>query len=1173
MLRKPNDPCKDKATDTDSLSGPTRMILKFPDLATLRLALIAGAVPPAVGASPATAGSDEGAALWLETPAALPRAAQNDLKRLGVQIARANGATATTPVNCWAELLPLQADPGQLVVTEQTPVLFELSDGVALASLIAEVLRLGNDRQSFRWLGDDDGATRALLRVVGPPYYSLLRAVDRIGAERAPAAFVERAPRVWVELGQTHPLAEHLKPSSGKILLLRAPRQWTLLDDAPFRDVYEVLEFTLPDMPARWSDRPPADQIRVKPTLRPGGSPDGAELWVLREGALEALNRFVQHADDQLLHRLAFAVGQRDGHTTVVVRVRQARQAPPVVVLEGEAYKHYLKLPNLFLPVGTRLHPPLRRDVVRKLLADDPAQLTWLAPGESGAFAPEGLPEDAFRPLADWVEYVLDRDRQPLQAWVQAAQFDFESFVCADDQPAKTKKPGHGARGPKGKQRSSGDEAADPTAFAPPKVRKGSAPPKEEDPFADVVRVEPSEAQQQLTALQEHFLGAEGGLDAPERVALWPKLAALNAALGSGDDAGVCWMNAIWNVERTPPAWAWSWFRAEAAAVPIRGEKGHPKGRSWVSRLTIAGAKDRELSADDLDRLLALEEPAAADVRVLAAYLVHAGTDAAVLAARAIGLDRIQRFLEAHERLLPVRAVWLAWSSVARLAGGDVLGLARVRDRLLGRLFADGLRPEQDLPTFLRFAGEAGGQRYRAVRPWLTQLCERARKWVERQGQDSIFAPRDARTPEYVDLLFAFGLGRVGEGDASRQLLRRAEVGLAAGDDAHQLMLNGFRYRIEQALGGKPHGGPLPTDLLEYLEVLSRDRQSNQTDLRYVVDRMRAISRVLEPDQQINPYRRVYAKVDGDVARELALLPDLLDAAEVTAQVDRLLRDPPHRARSPAERVQVLRAGLDQAPRVGEAFARNLLDRVAPAYDAMPTDDAAIILARAGLLEKALFVAAHFDCADYLPHLLLRFQKLLESQRGAASMEAIETLAGQCFRGLRKLGMRDEIDRLLALMADAILQKKPLAALVERPSEPATLRALLHVAGGWYYFGRDAQAEPVLKAARAVLFGGELTGKEHWNLACVYAATVGQAPMELAQRRLEELFDKLNGVRDVFTTHDYYSQSQVRVVEAVVLAVVSDDFTLGAQARRWLDDDEFLVRRRIHREMREALAR
>ena len=33
-------------------------------------------------------------------------------------------------------------------------------------------------------------------------------------------------------------------------------------------------------------------------------------------------------------------------------------------------------MPNLFLPVGMGLHPPLRCDMVRKLLADDPGQ-SW----------------------------------------------------------------------------------------------------------------------------------------------------------------------------------------------------------------------------------------------------------------------------------------------------------------------------------------------------------------------------------------------------------------------------------------------------------------------------------------------------------------------------------------------------------------------------------------------------------------------------------------------------------------------------------------------------------------------------------------------------------------------------------------------------------------------------
>src|SRR5262249_10101164 len=81
-------------------------------------------------------------------------------------------------------------------------------------------------------------------------------------------------------------------------------------------------------------------------------------------------------------------------------------------------------------------------------------------------------------------------------------------------------------------------------------------------------------------------------------------------------------------------------------------------------------------------------------------------------------------------------------------------------------------------------------------------------------------------------------------------------------------------------------------------------------------------------------------------------------------------------------------------------------------------------------------------------------------------------------------------------------------------------------------------------------------------------ARLGRAPVDVAQRRLEELFGKLEGIRDAFGTSKYYGWLQLQIVEAVVLAVASEDFLMGAEARRWLDDDEFLIRRRIHRDVK-----
>src|SRR5262249_25458392 len=161
-------------------------------------------------------------------------------------------------------------------------------------------------------------------------------------------------------------------------------------------------------------------------------------------------------------------------------------------------------------------------------------------------------------PLADWVDYVLDRDHEALQAWVEAARFDFESFVCDDDQPARPKgPPREKQRGRPGRTpREADDEGPEAVPEAPVKaVKKSRRHDAAEADFAELPRAEPSELLKQRRAAEERFLAAEGGLDAPQRQALWPELARLNAALGHGDDAGVCWLHALWASDAPPAAW------------------------------------------------------------------------------------------------------------------------------------------------------------------------------------------------------------------------------------------------------------------------------------------------------------------------------------------------------------------------------------------------------------------------------------------------------------------------------------------------------------------------------------------------------------------------------------------------------------------------------------------
>ncbi|HJT79303.1 MAG TPA: hypothetical protein VJ739_19055, partial [Gemmataceae bacterium] len=1035
----------------------------------------------------------------------------------------------------------------------------------------------------FRYFPAAAGGERVLLRVVGPPYYTLLRALDREDGAPGPVAYVEAGARLWVQIGHTHPFAGQVRVPEDKLLLLQAPRRWTFLDDAPFREVHEVLDFVLPAAPTAWSDGKLDHHLKVPLRLVPGDPAEADELWVLRDRPLEQLDELVSNADDAMLRGLSFAVAEKDGQTILVLRVRPTRGQPPQPVLDAVKFRTYQKLSNLFVPSGRLLHPPLGRHVLRRLLAEDPAVITWLYPHGDGTFTPETLPDEAFRPLGDWIDYVLDHDREALQTWMQAAQFDFESFVCPEEGAKPRKQPG-AARDRRGRQPEAETAGLGAVkALAAPVQAEEESPSEVLAELPQALPAEPSAREQRLRELEEQFLGIEGELDNPERIGLWPRMALLNAELGRGEDAALGWLNALWACERPDPAWAWRWYQAEASRCAPGG---------WAVAAAGAAGKLSEGAGADLDRVLALAEPPSADARALAAYVTWAGQQQPPPAPLVRRLGAIRHFLEAQERLhLPARASWLAALAVARLSRGDVLGLARVRDRLLLRFYENGLRPELDLAGFLRFSGGPQAERARGFRDWVAELSEKAREWVTMNSRE----PGESRhrTRAYADLIFAYGLARLGEEERARSLLRRAEAELGLRDSVHSFLFHAFTYRAAQALQGRPHSGPLPPDQLADLAHLERTDQS-------FIDRFRHHSQILEPEQRIDAYRT--AEAQTELARQLAALTDVAEAEQIAARIEEFLGA----ASSAAVEVRssILRAALDAAPRVGGDFALRLLAETESVYDRLSAlEDPALRLDKqAGLLEKGLFVAAHFGLSDHVHALVHRFRSLLDRQLTANNLQGLDGLAGQCFHGLRKLGLRDQIDTLLGQTVEVLLQGQGMRSLPDllqalpetvKPAENTAsqsklqnlnrinaliaFRSILHVAGTWHYFGRHEQAKPVLDAARRVLLEGHLLNPkqalahQQTLLARAYVRSALQGPNDTAQQRVTEILERLR-VHDSWVTGSHFKLSQLIVLDAIVLGAVGDGATLGGEARRLLDEDEYLVRRRIHNDLRAAMA-
>lgn len=1130
-----------------------RSLWRFPSLDVLRLAIASEAVPAAILATPLQATFEADGGVLVAASVDFDAALQTKLRRLGVATTIHAPPSLEGEYAHWLELLPLTADvlarQANGRASEREIVVFDVAAGEPLASLVNEVLRLGNDRQSVRWIEGERGS-RALLRVIDPPYYSLLRALES-GDVAAPTAYVERAPRVWVEWGYQYPLVKSITLPAGKCVFLRPPRSWTIIDEGKFEDIYAHLDVQLPATTAQFKAQTSAARFQVPLKLVPAHGSEPAEMWVLSAEGKAQLEALVESSDDALLARLSFAVVEAAGDERVILRVRPSKQPPPVLVLDGIALRNHLKIANLFVPTNARLHPPLRRETVLRLLASEPGVLVWLYPEGEGRFRPECISDRAFRPLTDWVEYVLDRDQVQLKAWMQSLRFDFEAYETVEVNPAGPKPKSERTEKPK-RETIARDE---PAPILPTDMDDAAAGAAAELALASIdddtaEARPPDKLREELRQLEQQSQSLEAAWDDPVRWPIWQRMGELHARLGNPTDATICWLQSIWEREPLEPRLAAAWFADEAHA-----------------------RSPEQWTAVDIDRQMQDERLVVPTVRALAAYLVWAAQQPAPPAALAGRLQRVQQFIQQHEVFVSVRVVWLAWLAIVRLAHGDELALARVRDRILERLHRGGLSPDLDLPSFLRASEFREGDHVQNVRTELESLRQLAIAWIGRAKTTILNPQLPPYTSRYADLIFAYAFARVGDAGQAKTLLQSARGELEVTDELNSWLVQAFALRVRAALDSRPIEDGLPANLNEELQKM-------QVFSRFKVTKFRERSRILEPHVRVDStdsYFITAGMKQDEFAREMTAVADIADPVDVRARLARWLTQ--ETQQTPEQRLRLFCVALELAPRLGEDFAQGVLQRVGLVIEQQPQ-----LASQFLLLEKAIVAAANFDLKTNVSAFVDRFRQLLFAHPLQTAIPALESFLQHAFRGLRKLGMRDVTSSLLSEIADLVRQAEndlpamqPAAATIrasaagEDPVQAAKcrlLRLLLNVAAGWLYFGQKNQARPALDDARQMLFRGGLVGTEQRALAKAYVSALAQAPTELAITALEELFQHLEGIEDNFTTMTHFSLSHLEIIEAVVLSLLGDDVSLDKSARRWLDDDEYLVRRRIHRDLR-----
>lgn len=1107
--------------------------LAFENEEALRVALTSGLIPPEVQECAACAAAGEDGAIAIAPAAPLAEATLRALRRAGVRVGEPVGEGAR-PIRCWAEAVTVER-AGDSTEPASGLCLFLLPDGASTLGLAGEMLRLGCDRLHCCFDAADGSA--ALIRAVDPPYYTVACAMERADGPRAFAPAEIGQERVWVEVGHRHPLARSLRAPDGQLLLLPARGPWLSVPDGPWTDVYALAELRLPTEPLARAGGLPERRLPV--TLRLGRAARGIQptLWVLGEGAVAQLDRLVQTLPEEVIGRLLFAAsGGPD--PVIVIRARLGREAPPELVVSGAAYAPLLQIGNLYVPADALVEPPLRRERLREVLAPEPERVYWLAATPdppAGTFRVESLPESSFLPLRDWVDYLVHAEAQRLEPWVRAAVFELEPFESIGGEwAAEPPPPEYGDddddRRRRRRRREPVEREDEPTPVAlmvAEAEAPAPAPPARGSELATafVERSADAAEERTLAEVERRFLDLDSPADDPARQPLWQQMAEILSRLGRGRDAGLCWTRTLWELrDAEAPSVAARWAHAElrlaqksdaealVRAVLARADTDRDAVRSIASALTLAALQPAELRP-----------------------LILTGAH----------LREVQTWLDAHDGELDVRALWLARSALARLSGGDRLGLARTRDRILGALHG-GLSVERDVPAFLRFCGRDGGGRDTAA---VSKLAANLEALLERfestKRKRSAVEAAVEHTRAYVHLCFAYGFARLGQPDRARALREGACAGLNLKDAIHGYLARAYSARIDHALEGLAAETPLPSAVAGELNEM-------QKFLRYKVDRLRQASTILEPQERLDPIRAFSQGARDPRGEEFLALRGMTDLAELHREVERLMALALAGATPPEERARLFDGLMDFLPQLPEAQAlpplqtlvRNL-EGVAPAR-------------QVSLLEEALMLAGFFGRAELARSLVARLKELCAALSESEAAE-VGSMLGACLRGLRRVGLREEAADLLRTTA-ASLRLEGIPALIVRIQLAAGLASLGHLEG----------AREVFKEADLALQAKTLQPGDRIQLARALASAMSQTPHDYAVQGLARIAQQLPLVTDSFNTNSHFCLSVIQFMEGLILGYASEDLALGDVGRRWLDEDEYLVRRRINRDLGES---
>jgi hypothetical protein len=1118
------------------------MLLRFPNPAVYCRVVRAGGIPAALLARPLSVWPGSGAGLTVQPLDGSDQLDTSALAQWGVSILPPGSSPPADAArrDCDHWLLAVPPQPLLQPPAAQTqPVLLRVPTR-AFVSTMGELVRLGATGIRYAW---DAPGDEALLWVERCPVYSALRT-----ASEQTVAYGLAKPGVWLPYGMTHPLLDLFPTPARGLVLIDQHARLTSYTGRFIAWPAPVPGGALPAQPSkltRPSDAPagPVGSVRLPLRLRPArGTARVAEprLWYWTDDAMQHLLRLVSELDHRLIDHLQIAVltDTADRPPTILLRGRpESWQRVSLVLTQPTAVPlvPHPGLVNLYFRRGYQLEPPLRLDELRQRFAPEPKRLYWLLPGQPADQLRSHCVEwAAFTPLAQWIDYASPASRA-LTVWVPRQDWlELEPFQAQQDQPTPTAAPPRPARS---------QATVTPTRKPPPPIQPGQAPPRPRPSTTNAGSLDNlTVAEQRLRTLTVQFLEQLEPFHSPAHQALWPELARCYADLGEHHNATICWSNALWD----QPAWPADWISGWLASL---GQFAQPQ------RL-----------AESLPGLLASTNPTSKELAAMAALILDARSRPATSAWIA-HWQQVCEWVRLCEERYPIRAVWLVWLAIYQ-STGDLLTLARARDRLLGRLLDHGLNADRDLPGFLR--------RYlQASRPELAidsvAAFDRVRQAVQ--------AKYDSSRYPFLGLALAYGYARLGEADQVSELVRRARTEIDPGvqrtTTLRGWLARAYQWRIEEALRGLEHARRWPAELQTRLQALaSREQQELQ--------RIRYYSKLLEPFAPVDPHR-CFDHIQDELATRLIELeeashPEQIELALRTARQAALAAgDPchPKAKQRPDPYHRMLRyvaTGLRLAGRLAEPDLLEVIAWTVPTVQLPHQGDTFELRKRVQALYQALRLAAHYDRADFIADILAALVQLhsnLPRERAvwlAACSDPVVLVS------LSRFGLYDQQTQLHQLLTQTVLPHSLDGLAKQRyVNWPIYIPALLKLARLDLHLGQTQRANAILELVEPKLYASDDAADNRIDPWCVYVETLSGLPLPTHLDKLHQLIGWLPRQRPVPGVYSLALPEQ-RLIETVVCGLLTDPQRSHPQTGRILDVEEAVVRRRIHADMQQARA-